>query len=43
MRRRPLRRDPAREFSLNRIDEKIQERVGDLHSREHASRVLATQ
>ncbi len=33
----------AREFSLNRIDEKIQERVGDLHSREHASRVLATQ
>src|SRR6266550_3293828 len=31
----------AREFSLNRIDEKIQERVGDLHSREHASRVLA--
>src|SRR6266511_4910553 len=33
----------AREFSLNRIDEKIQERVGDLHSREHASRGLATQ
>jgi len=31
----------AREFALNRIDEKIQERVGDLHSREHASRVLA--
>jgi glycerol-3-phosphate acyltransferase PlsX len=31
----------AREFSLNRIDEKIQERVGDLHSREHESRVLA--
>src|SRR5436190_8860419 len=33
----------AREFSLNRIDEKIQERISDLHSREHESRVLATQ
>src|SRR6266516_6730241 len=25
----------ARNFALNKIDEKIQERVGDLHSREH--------
>jgi len=33
----------AREFALNRIDQKIQERVSDLHSREHGSRVLATQ
>jgi hypothetical protein len=32
----------AREFALNRIDEKIQERVNDLHAREHESRVLAT-
>jgi glycerol-3-phosphate acyltransferase PlsX len=32
----------ARSFAMNRIDEKIQERVSDLHSREHASRVLAT-
>jgi len=31
----------ARDFALNRIDEKIQERVNDLHSREHASNVLA--
>lgn len=33
----------AREFALNRIDEKIQTKVGDLHRREHESRVLATQ
>jgi glycerol-3-phosphate acyltransferase PlsX len=33
----------AREFALNHIDEKIQERISDLHSREHESRVLATQ
>lgn len=33
----------AREFALNRIDEKIQERISDLHTREHESRVLATQ
>ena len=32
----------ARGFAIARIDEKIQERVSDLHSREHASRVLAT-
>ena len=32
----------ARGFAQNRIDEKIQERISDLHSREHASRVLAT-
>jgi glycerol-3-phosphate acyltransferase PlsX len=32
----------ARSFAIARIDEKIQERVSDLHSREHASRVLAT-
>ncbi len=33
----------ARSFASNRIDEKIQEKVSDLHSREHDSRVLATQ
>jgi phosphate acyltransferase len=33
----------AREFALNRIDEKIQQKVSDLHTREHESRVLATQ
>jgi len=33
----------AREFALNRIDEKIQAKVSDLHTREHESRVLATQ
>jgi len=33
----------AREFALNRIDEKIQAKVSDLHRREHESRVLATQ
>jgi glycerol-3-phosphate acyltransferase PlsX len=32
----------ARGFALNRIDEKIQERVSDLHNREHDSSVLAT-
>jgi len=32
----------AREFSLNHIDEKIQEKVTDLHAREHDSSVLAT-
>lgn len=31
----------AREFAMNHIDEKIQERISDLHSREHASQVLA--
>src|SRR3954453_570983 len=31
----------AREFALNRIDEKIQTKVGDLHRREHDSKVLA--
>ncbi len=33
----------AREFAMNRIDAKIQERVHDLHSREHGSTLLATQ
>jgi phosphate acyltransferase len=33
----------ARGFALNRIDEKIQEKIKDLHSREHDSGVLATQ
>jgi glycerol-3-phosphate acyltransferase PlsX len=33
----------AREFAMNKIDEKIQERVSDLHTREHDSRVLAGQ
>jgi phosphate acyltransferase len=33
----------ARSFALNRIDEKIQEKITDLHAREHASNVLATQ
>jgi glycerol-3-phosphate acyltransferase PlsX len=33
----------ARGFASNRIDEKIQEKVSDLHSREHDSSVLATQ
>src|SRR5260221_13525465 len=33
----------AREFAMNHIDAKIQERVSDLHSREHRSSVLATQ
>ena len=32
----------ARSFALNRVDVKIQEKVADLHSREHDSRVLAT-
>jgi len=32
----------ARDFAVNRIDEKIQTRISDLHNREHASRVLAT-
>src|SRR5258707_7807598 len=31
----------AREFAMNHIDEKIQERISDLHSREHDSQVLA--
>src|SRR5256885_14396226 len=31
----------ARAFAMNRVDEKIQERVNDLHAREHESRVLA--
>jgi glycerol-3-phosphate acyltransferase PlsX len=33
----------AREFAVNRIDAKIRERVGELHTREHGSQVLATQ
>ena len=33
----------AREFAVNRIDTKIRERVGELHTREHGSQVLATQ
>lgn len=33
----------AREFAVNRIDEKIQVLIGDLHTREHDSSVLATQ
>ena len=31
----------ARDFALNRIDVKIQERISDLHNREHDSSVLA--
>jgi glycerol-3-phosphate acyltransferase PlsX len=31
----------AREFAMNRIDTKIREKINDLHSREHDSRVLA--
>lgn len=31
----------AREFAINRIDQKIQERIVDLHKREHDSAVLA--
>ncbi len=31
----------ARDFAMNRVDTKIREKIGDLHSREHASRVLA--
>jgi glycerol-3-phosphate acyltransferase PlsX len=31
----------AREFATNRIDVKIREKIGDLHSREHSSQVLA--
>src|SRR5438093_1461430 len=33
----------ARGFALNRIDEKIQAKITDLHAREHDSRVLASQ
>jgi glycerol-3-phosphate acyltransferase PlsX len=33
----------ARNFAINRIDEKIQAKVGDLHKREHDSSLLATQ
>jgi glycerol-3-phosphate acyltransferase PlsX len=33
----------ARNFAINKIDEKIMARVGDLHKREHDSSVLATQ
>ncbi|HUP50257.1 MAG TPA: phosphate acyltransferase PlsX [Thermoanaerobaculia bacterium] len=31
----------ARDFSLNRVDVKIREKIGDLHSREHASALAA--
>jgi hypothetical protein len=33
----------ARDFAINRIDEKIMSKVNDLHKREHDSSVLATQ
>jgi glycerol-3-phosphate acyltransferase PlsX len=33
----------AREFAVNRIDEKIQRKIGDLHKREHSSEVLAVE
>jgi glycerol-3-phosphate acyltransferase PlsX len=33
----------ARNFAINKIDEKIMTKVGDLHKREHDSTVLATQ
>lgn len=33
----------ARNFAINKIDEKIMTKVGDLHKREHDSSVLATQ
>jgi glycerol-3-phosphate acyltransferase PlsX len=33
----------ARNFAINRIDEKIMTKVNDLHKREHDSSVLATQ
>ena len=33
----------AREFAVNRIDQKIQERVADLHTREHGSALVAEQ
>jgi phosphate acyltransferase len=32
----------AHTFALNRIDQKIQEKITDLHAREHESRVLAS-
>ncbi|HUJ14142.1 MAG TPA: phosphate acyltransferase PlsX [Thermoanaerobaculia bacterium] len=32
----------ARTFAINRIDQKIQEKITDLHAREHDSSVLAT-
>ena len=32
----------ARDFSMNRVDTKIREKISDLHSREHASSLLAT-
>jgi glycerol-3-phosphate acyltransferase PlsX len=30
----------ARDFAVNRIDEKIQAKISDLHNREHSSQVL---
>jgi glycerol-3-phosphate acyltransferase PlsX len=33
----------AREFATNRVDSKIRDKVGDLHSREHESAILAAQ
>jgi len=33
----------AREFAVNRIDEKIRTKITDLHHREHASQVLAVE
>ena len=31
----------ARDFAMNRIDTKIREKISDLHTREHASQILA--
>ena len=31
----------ARDFAVNRVDEKIQAKISELHNREHASQVLA--
>ena len=33
----------ARDFALNRIDVKIREKIGDLHTREHASALAAAE
>jgi len=32
----------ARDFAVNRVDEKIQAKISELHNREHASQVLAS-
>jgi glycerol-3-phosphate acyltransferase PlsX len=31
----------GRDFAMNRVDAKIREKIGDLHTREHQSRILA--